>query len=439
VRITASILVLCAVASTALAQNPPAPAAAAAPAPGAGRGFGGGAAVRSPEVSADGRITFRLRAPNAKEVVVTGIGQRLAMQKNEQGVWTATTDPLKPDIYTYSFSVDGATFNDPANPHFKFGYQSPGQSQVAVPGSAAWSPIAGVPRGAVTHHFYHSAVAGDDRDFWVYTPANYDPKRKAPYPVLFLLHGLGDDSNAWVETGAANVILDNLIAQGKAKPMVMVNTLGYGNPAGPANAMNSNMLPNFTRTLLEEVMPQVEKAYNVSKNRVDRAIAGLSMGGAESTFTGLNHLDQFAWIGSFSGAYVMWPRENAGRGAAPAAATPGAPPPPATAAPAAPGAPGAAPGAAGRGGRGGGQSLNPDDIAKNFPNLDAKANSQIKLLWIAVGTADGLMGVNRQFKDFLTSKNIRFTYKEVPDMAHVWPLWRDNLAELAPMLFQTTK
>ena len=422
----------------AMAQNPPVPAAPPAAAPGAGRGFGGGGAVRSPEVAADGRVTFRLRAPNAKEVFVNAAGQRLALQKNEQGVWTVTTDPLKPDVYFYSFAVDGNTFSDPGNTHFKSNYGTGGQSMVVVGGNSLWAIVAGVPRGAVTHHFYHSAVAGDDRDFWVYTPAGYDPKRRTPYPTLYLAHGIGDDSNSWTENGQAHIILDNLIAQGKARPMVVVTPLGYGNAGGTANAMGQNMLPNYARTVLEEVMPQVEKAYNVSKNRADRAIAGLSMGGAEAIFTGLNHLDKFAWIGSFSGAYVMWPRENAGRGAAaPAAAPPTAAAPAApAAAPAAGARGGAAPGAPGRGGRGGGQSLNPTDIAKNFPNLDAKANAQIRLLWISCGTTDGLLGVNRQFMDYLKSKNVTFTYKEYPDLGHVWTVWRDSLATLAPLLFQ---
>lgn len=440
------VAVLCGAAACAsMAQNPPAPAATPAAAPGAGRGFGGGGAVRSPEVAADGRVTFRLRAPNAKEVFVNGAGQRLAMQKNEQGVWSVTTDPLKPDVYFYSFSMDGFTLSDPGNTHFKSNYGAAGQSMLVVGGNSLWAAAVGVPRGAVAHHFYHSAVAGDDRDFWVYTPAGYDPKRKTPYPTLYLAHGIGDDSNSWTENGQAHVIMDNLIAQGKAKPMVVVTPLGYGNPGGNANAMAQNMLPNYTRTILEEVMPQVEKAYNVSKNRADRAIAGLSMGGAEATFTGLNHLETFAWIGSFSGAYVMWPRENAGRGAAaPGAATPTAVTPAAPAAPAAAPAAGArggaapagAPGPAGRGGRGGAQSLNPADIAKNFPNLDAKANAQIRLLWISCGTADGLLGVNRQFMDYLKSKNVTFAYKEYPDLGHTWTVWRDSLATLAPLLFQ---
>ncbi|MBZ5623899.1 MAG: hypothetical protein LAQ69_35125 [Acidobacteriia bacterium] len=406
-------------------------------------------------------MTFRLRAPNAKEVFVTGIGQRLPMQKNEQGIWTATTGPMKPDIYAYSFSVDGATFTDPGNPQFKTAYGSAGQSLLHVPGPGSWEPGTGVPRGAVTRHFYHSGVVGDDRDFWVYTPAHYDPRRKEPYPVLYLLHGLGDESGSWIGVGAANVILDNLIAQGKAKPMIMVNPLGYGTAGGGMGG--PNMLEYFARALVEEVMPQVEKIYNVSKDRNQRAIAGLSMGGAEATFTGLNHLDKFAWIGSFSGAYVMWPGANGGgrRGpgapgtpgtpgaGAPAGATPGAPVAtiaagtpmigaPGAATVGAPGsaAPGAAGPAGGRGGRGGAPSLDPSIIPKNFSHLDAKANSQIRLLWIACGTADSLIGVNRQFKDWLKSRDVKFTDLEVPGVGHVWPLWRQNLTELAPLLFQ---
>ncbi len=394
-KFTTAILLLAA-ACTALAQNP-------------GRGA---PPIKSPEVSADGKVTFRLRAPNAKEVFVTGIGQRLAMQMDDKGVWTATTDTLKPDIYTYSFSVDGLTVNDPANPLFKTSYGSAGNSLVHVAGPVSWEPAPGVARGALTRHYYHSAVAGDDRDYWVYTPANYDPKRKEAYPVLFLLHGLGDESGSWVNVGAANVILDNLIAQGKAKPMIMVTPLGYGNSGGPGGAMSAEMIPSYARTVVEEVMPQVEKEYNVTRDRNQRAIAGLSMGGAEATFVGLNHLDKFAWIGSFSGAYVMWP---GARGAAAPAGTP--------------------PAGAGRGGRGA-STIAAEAIPANFPNLDAKANSQIRLLWIACGTADGLVGVNRQFRDWLNNRDVKLTYTEIPEIGHVWPLWRQNLTDLAPLLFQ---
>jgi enterochelin esterase-like enzyme len=370
----------------------------------------GAAAVVSPEVSSEGRVTFRLRAPNAKEVFVTGIGQRLAMQKSDQGVWTATSDALKPDIYAYSFSVDGATFPDPSNPLIKTAYGTAGQSMVRVPGAVAWEAAEG-PRGTVAHHFFKSAIIGAERDYYVYTPPNYDAARRDPYPVLFLLHGLGDDAAGWLNVGAANAILDNLINQSKAKPMIMVNTLGYGTPDGPAGAMGATMIPTFAKSLVEEVLPQVEKSYHVAKDRNQRAIAGLSMGGAESLFTGLNYLDRFAYIGSFSGAFVMWPRANP------------------------PGAAAAAPG----GGRGAAQSRDAADFEKIFPTLNAKTNSQLKLVWIACGLDDTLLGVNRQFKTWLKSKDVSFTDVEVPGYAHVWPLWRQNLTELAPLLFQTKK
>jgi enterochelin esterase-like enzyme len=367
-----------------------------------GQGGRGGPPVKSPEVSADGRVTFRLRAPNATEVFITGIGQRLAMQKNEQGLWTATTDPLQPDIYTYSFSVDGATFNDPANPLLKSSYGNEGQSMVRVPGPLAWEPAEG-PRGVVSHHQFKSAVIGAERDYYVYTPPNYDATRRDPYPVLFLLHGLGDDAAAWLNVGAANAILDNLINAGKAKPMIMVNTLGYGTPDGTAGAMNANMIPTFAKSLVEEVLPQVEKSYHVSKDRNQRAIAGLSMGGAESLYIGLNYLDHFAYIGSFSGAFVMWSRAN-------------------------PPAPNA--------GRGAPQSMETADFEKNFPSLNSKTSSQLRLVWIACGLDDNLITVNRQFKEWMKSKDLQFSDVEVPGYAHVWPLWRQNLTELAPLLFQ---
>ena len=369
----------------------------------------GPAPVRSPEVSADGKVTLRLRAPNAKEVAVTGMGERLAMTKDEQGVWSVTTGTLQPDLYTYAFSVDGLNIIDPGNGLFKTSYGSAGQSMVRVPGTAPWNPGAG-PFGAVTHYTYHSTLVGDDRDYFVYTPPNYDSHRKDPYPVLFLLHGLGDEASGWETVGAANVILDNLINQGKAKPMIMVNTLGYGTPDGPRGAMGSTMIPTFAKSVIEEVLPQVEKNYHAAKDREHHAIAGLSMGGAESIYTGLTYLDRFAYIGSFSGAFVMWPRAESDP-----------PPPPAA-------------DAGGRGGRGG-RNMTEADFAKNFPNVSAKTNAQLRLLWIACGNDDNLMTVNRQFRTWLKSKDVKFTELEVPGFAHVWPLWRRNLAELAPLLF----
>ena len=397
------------------AQQPAAPPAPTGATPPAGpRGGGRGAPpVKSPEVNADGRVTFRLRAPNAKEVAATVSGNRLIMQKDDQGVWSVTSDVLAPDYYTYSLVVDGTSINDPANRQVQTSYAG-FQSMFVVPGPYPWLPAAGVARGAIAKHTFRSAVAGDERDYFVYTPAGYDPRRSRPYPVVFLLHGLGDDAERWMNGGAANVILDNLIAQSKAVPMVLVTTLGYGVNNGPAGAMAPESITGYTKILLDEVMPAVERSYNVSRNREERAIAGLSMGGAETLYTALNHLDRFAWIGSFSGAFVMWPGAN--------------PTPPA-------GAPASPAGDGGRG-RGGARTIDPAAFDKNFPALDAKANSKIKMLWITCGTADSLIAVNRQFKDWLRSKNVQFTELETPDVGHVWPYWRQNFTEFATKAFQ---
>lgn len=208
------------------------PAAPGAP-PAVGGQGGRGGAVRSPEVAADGRITFRLRAPNATDVAVAVAGNRLAMQKDDQGVWSVTSEPMAPDIYTYSMVVDGTTIPDPSNRQFQTSFGSH-QTMVAVPGPMAWLPAPGVPRGAIARHVFHSAIAHDGREFFVYTPPGYDARRSRPHPVLYLLHGLGDDAERWIGAGAAPVILDNLIAASKAVPMVVVSPLGYGTNQGPA-------------------------------------------------------------------------------------------------------------------------------------------------------------------------------------------------------------
>lgn len=346
--------------------------------------------IQSPEVSAGKRVTFRFRDPNAKEVFLAREGaQRVPMQKDEQGVWALTTDALEPDFYGYSFVADGVALLDPMNPLMKPNLLG-SQSEVHVPGPASlpWE-INDVPHGTVHHHFYRSSVVGDDRDFFVYTPPGYDPNAKTVYPVLYLLHGFSDDARGWPVVGRANVILDNLIAQGKAKPMLIVMPLGYGAPEIVSRTGTGLRDPNlrarnydrFRDALFTEVIPQVERTYHASKDRNSRAIAGLSMGGAESLYTGLNALDRFAWIGSFSA-----------------------------------------------GGTG-------EDFDATFPALDSKANSRIRLLWIACGTDDRLIEPNRKFRAWLDSKGVRHADIETPG-AHTWMVWRRNLSNFAPLLFQ---
>jgi enterochelin esterase-like enzyme len=346
--------------------------------------------VDSPEVHSDKTVTFRFRDPNAKEVLLAREGsQRVPMQKDEQGIWTVTTDPLEPDLYGYSFVADGVGLIDPSNPGMKPNLLNT-TSVVRVPGPStlAWE-INDVPRGEVHHHYYRSAVVGDDRDYYVYTPPGYDPGAKKLYPVLYLLHGFSDDASGWTAVGRANVILDNLIAEGKAKPMLIVMPLGYGAPEVLARGGPTLRDPNlrmrnydkFRESLFTEVIPQVEKAYKVAKDRNSRSIVGLSMGGAESLYIGLNALDRFGWVGSFSA---------------------------------------------------GGAS---EDFNATFPALNSSTASQLHLLWIACGTDDRLITPNRQFREWLTSKDVKHIDVETPG-AHTWLVWRRNLAAFAPLLFQ---
>ena len=200
-----------------LAQSQPAPQP---PAP-----------VLSPEVHGNHSITFRLRTPNAKEVLLDLEGAKpVAMQKNDEGVWAVTTAVLEPDFYGYGFIVDGVHLTDPSNPLLKPNLLYP-SSEVHVPGPASLSwEVNDGPHGVLHHHFYKSGVVGDERDFYVFTPPGYDPRSGTKYPVFYLLHGFSDDASGWTAVGRANVILDNLIAQGKAKPMIIVMPLGYGAP-----------------------------------------------------------------------------------------------------------------------------------------------------------------------------------------------------------------
>jgi len=347
--------------------------------------------IVSPEVHTDHTVTFRLRSPNAKEVLVSveGSAKPTPMAKDDQGVWSFTTESMAPDYYGYSFVVDGVNGFDPSNhsikPNFLFR-----ASEVHVPGppALAWE-VNAIPRGAVHHHFYKSAVVGDERGFYVYTPPGYDPHGKQTYPVLYLLHGYSDDASAWTAVGRANVILDNLIAQGKAKPMLVVMPLGYGAPeillpnSGGFRdpALTKRNFDRFAEALLTEVIPQVESSYLAKKDRDSRAIAGLSMGGAESLITGLNNLKNFSYVGAFSSGGFN------------------------------------------------------EEFDKEFPALSPDSNKQLHLLWIACGSEDRLIDINRKFREWLKSKGVNHADIETPGM-HTWMVWRRNLADFAPLLFK---
>ena len=426
----------------------PAPAEAQAPAgaPAANPLLATGPALVSPEVAPDRRVTFRFAAPNATQVTVTGIfGQpAITMQKDERGVWTGTSQPLAPEIYQYNFLVDGARVTDPSNPRFMTSYRRMDRSALLVPGDNPWTPVAGTARGALAQHLYHSTVTNDEREFYVYTPPGYDPKRRQPYPVVFLQHGLSEDAKSWIQQGA-NTTLDNLINQGKAVPMIMVASLGYGMPNGPAGIDAPEMQRNFMRILSEEVMPVVYKQYNTSTNPADHAIAGLSMGGGQTLLGGLNNLDNFAWFGAFSAALVNWQQT-----------IPFAQPPAGPEVAAAARRLGLRPRsrlraalrrqAALKVALAGGRGMMRRDLGSGpvfearlpllFPNLNARANSRIKLLWIGIGGDDPSVVATEQLNAYLDSKGIKYTYKVSPNEPHWWPLWHRQWAEFAQLIFK---
>lgn len=347
--------------------------------------------IISPEVGSDNRVTFRLFAPDLPQVGVNleGLAQPLQMTKDEHGLWSVTTDPLEPDFYGYTFEVMGKPISDPANVHITPNLLFVG-NQLHVPGppSLPWE-VGDDPHGVIHHHFYHSKIIGDDRDYYVYTPPQYDDMAKTPYPVLYLLHGFSDDASGWTAVGRANYIMDHLIKEGKAKPMLVVMPLGYGVPSMVRRGFQAFQHPEVVQenldkyrdALFAEVIPAVEGEYHVSKNRNDRAIAGLSMGGSESLYVGLNALDKFSYIGAFSEGGL------------------------------------------------------PDDFAKDFPSLDASAAGKLKVLWISCGKDDHLLAADEKARDYIESKGFKVQWHETPGR-HQWQVWRRNLVDLAPQLFQ---
>ena len=357
----------------------------------------------SPEINAGQTVTFRLRAPDAKSVRLRcdGIPSDTAtLARDDNGVWTFTTAPLAPDIYHYYYIIDGVRLIDPANPLLKYNLLG-NYSELVVPGPDSAPPQiwqrANTPRGTLHRHSFKSTISGDELDFIVYTPPGYDPSGSAAdaaprHPVLYLLHGYSDDATAWTTAGRADIILDNLIAAGKARPMIVVMPLGYGTlevvRAGWQGMLTNpglweKNLRDFTSILIEEIIPRVEAAYRVSADRADRAIAGLSMGGTQSLGIGLNHTELFAWIGAFSSGGL------------------------------------------------------PSDRDAAYPNFNDTTAKQLRLLWLACGREDQLLPPNDQIVAWLKNKApaapLHYT---VTEHGHTFRSWRRYLADFAPLLFQ---
>ena len=345
-------------------------------------------AIRSPEVAADRRVTFRIAAPKASEVRLTCecVDGAQAMKKDDKGVWSVTLGPFEPDIYEYEFTLDGVTILDPGNEKVKYnGRPSTISSLLEIPGSGPlFYDVKAVPHGTVEIRWYQSKAVNGVRRAYVYTPPNYD-RGTSRLPVLYLLHGADGDDSAWTAFGRANHILDNLIAEKKLTPMVVVMPFGYAYPPD-AGAAADRQRADFQKDLLQDLIPFVQANYRVFTDRSHRAIAGLSMGGGQALNIGLHHLDVFSRVASFSGAVPRGP------------------------------------------------------AAAAFDNVlgDAKKlNTSLELLWLGCGTEDGLFAPNKDFSERLRKAGVTHTFRESGG-AHTWSVWRRYLLEVAPLLFPTT-
>jgi len=354
---------------------------------------------RSPQVQPDGTTTFHLAMPNAHTVALEleGAAQPFPMTKDANGVWTVTIPKLAPEYYSYTYKVDGAEVLDPHNVTIKTSFFST-QNVFLVPGhpSMPWEPE-NVPHGVIHRHFYHSDIVGIASEYYVYTPPGFDPKSSLKYPVLYLLHGYSDKPSAWTLMGKVNVMLDNLIAQGKVRPMIVVMPWGYGNmqmisrgwAAWTDPRLIADNFTKFSNALFQEVMPLVKREYPISDDREQHAIAGMSMGGAESLLVGLNHPDYFAYVGGFSAG-----------------------------------------------------GLGEGNFAAIFPGITpasaALLNKKLSLLWISCGTDDGLFAANQDLIAWLRQQGLHPMVVQTPGR-HVWMVWRDNFSKFAPLLFQPEK
>ncbi len=369
----------------------------------------GSAPVVSPEIHGNNTVTFRFKAPKAVRVQLTG--DFLPVQKNakfeapgivdlkegQEGVWEYTTpEPLKPELYSYSFIVDGLRVNDPSNVYLIRDVSTLTNVFIIGGDRADFYKVNPVPHGTVSRVWYDSPALGLERRMTVYTPAGYETGGKR-YPVLYLLHGMGGDEEAWISLGRTAQILDNLIAQGKAKPMIVVMPNGNASQEAAPGESSRGMVPptmQLPKTMegsYEQAFPEIvkfiDKNYRTVKSKSGRAIAGLSMGGFHSLHISKQYPDMFNYVGLFSAAIMP----------------------------------------------------NKEASSPIYENMEGKLKVQFDknpaLYWIAIGKTDFLYKANEEYRKLLDKKGYKYTYYE-SDEGHIWKNWRIYLTEFVPMLFR---
>jgi len=334
-----------------------------------------------PQLTADHRAIFRIKAPDAQKVQID-LGRKYDMVRQEGGIWETVTDSLGEGFHYYSLLIDGVAVADPGSETFYGMGRMASGIEVPFKGGEYYA-LKDVPHGDIRMKRYYSEVSRSWRRFFVYTPAGYDTHTAEKYPVLYLLHGGGEDERGWATQGKTDLIMDNLIAEGKAKPMLIVMLDGNMASAG----FNTGALKAFEAELTQAVIPFVEENYRVRKEPGSRALAGLSMGGIQTLYAGLYHTDMFAHLGVFSSGWLPFYQKVA------------------------------------------------NDQYEFINKNKAAIDSQLRLLWIAMGGKEDIAYQNCQnmLKEFDTLK-LKYTYSEYPG-GHIWPVWRNNLYNFAQLLF----
>ena len=352
--------------------------------------------LKTPQALADKRVIFKIYAPKADEVTVSGDfmsgNKPLSLTKNEQGVWSVTVGPLKPDYYTYTLMVDGVRTADPKNPVIKQGISSL-ENVFLVPGpETAFEDVTAVPHGEVREVWYSSSSLGTMRRMHVYTPPGYE-KGATKYPVFYLLHGGGDDDSGWNTVGRAGFIIDNLLAAGKVKPMIVVMPNGSmpsppstGTGTAPSTQALTRMRSLFANEFRNDIMPYVEKTYRTLPKAENRALAGLSMGGFQTLDLTLTNPELFNYVGVFSSGFF-------------------------------------------------GPTIDEAETQYAKALGDPNFNKSKKLFWVGIGKDDFVMEANKKTLALLDKHNIKYQYKET-EGGHTWTNWRQYLNEYAQMLFK---